>query len=657
MSVTLGDIYVAFKGDNSGALKTMDETERRAQSWAGRVSGFVSNALSTATGFIVAQGVTRITNELTSLGPKLINMGSDTEEMMGKFNVVFGDEADRTIGKLNEMTKVMGRSKFEARGFAASFQDTFVPMGFARDEAANLSTRLTELTYDVASFNNSLEPDVARDFQSALVGNHETVRKYGIVITQAALDSELMRMGIEDGTKSATEQEKVMARLNLIMAGTSDAQGDAERTSKSWANTMRRFKSSISDTATEIGMKLLPVVTPLLQSLADFAQNVGPKVAEKFSDIIGKVSNLASAFITLLTTSDQRWTEAAAFIQEKLGAIGSAIVGVVEIVQEEGWSALPSYLAQQIANAWPAIQTEITTWPGRFWEWLTGEYGVINAGVFLIMHRFAPQIAALIGAVWPDIAVELQKWATDFWNWLTEPEGALTKASDKLNNISIEFSKWVNGIGNDSITNLGNEIGKFIGDGIAKFFSAEGGGSDSTIKAVFQNMMDATNRNVENFQGIGATIETLIITGFIRAITGQDVAEDTAATIRNVLLSIVKLTSPASIGIELFNQIWTPFKNAWDSSISFLKGEGATATVGEMMPFGLGNVLPGFAGGGEIPGREGQAVPIMAHAGEVLLNREQQAAMARETRVYINNLNLNGVQNVSSFLAELEALT
>ena len=69
----------------------------------------------------------------------------------------------------------------------------------------------------------------------------------------------------------------------------------------------------------------------------------------------------------------------------------------------------------------------------------------------------------------------------------------------------------------------------------------------------------------------------------------------------------------------------------------------------------LGGIsLPKFQSGGYVPGREGQPVPILAHGGELVLNREQQAA--QETRIYIQTLNLNGIQNVSAFLAQLEAL-
>ena len=273
----------------------------------GKVNKALSGMATVASGMIAAQLLTGVASGIAQIGAsmtKLVSLGSDAEEMMGKFNVVFGEFAQGTISDLNAMAAEMGRSKFEMREFAASFQDTFVPLGFARGEAAKFSKQLVELTYDVASFQNSLEPDVARDFQSAMVGNHETVRKYGIVITQVSLNQELLNMGINGGIKSATEQQKVLARLNIIMAGTSDAHGDAVRTAHSWANQTRRLRANLNDLSTELGSRLLPKLTPVVERLAELVEIRGPEmlelVSEAFIEPIGKAALAAGELFEFL---------------------------------------------------------------------------------------------------------------------------------------------------------------------------------------------------------------------------------------------------------------------------------------------------------------------------------------------------------------------
>ena len=255
-----------------------------AKEGMGKLSGGLG-ALAGPAG-IAAAAIAAVGTATIVAGAKLISMGSDAEEMQGKFNVVFGSGAEGMQMDLRLFGDAIGRSTFELMEMASTVQDTFVPMGFARREAQQMSLNLTKLAVDMGSFNNVADDEVMLALQSAIVGNHETMRKYGVVITQATLEQELLRAGLAGSIKEATEQEKVQARLNFIYAGTSDAQGDAERTAGSWANQMRALKSTISETATSIGLELLPFVTPLLTAITDLAKTALPPLLEGFKEIM-----------------------------------------------------------------------------------------------------------------------------------------------------------------------------------------------------------------------------------------------------------------------------------------------------------------------------------------------------------------------------------
>ena len=316
------------------------------------ISGGIANLGMQATKVAIG-GMAILGTATVVAGGKLISLGSDAEEMLGKFNVVFGEFAKSVTGELSNFGKEVGRSRYDLQEMAASLQDTFVPLGFARGEAAKMSVEMTKLAVDVASFNNVSDPEVMRDFQSALVGNHETVRKYGIIITQATLDQELMNMGVEGGIKAATEQEKVQARLNLIYAGTTDAQGDAAKTSKSWANQMRALGATIKDTATDMGMRLLPIVTPLLIKFNEFASRIAPMVIDKFevfADILAnRVVPAISQFVNgwLIPMAQRLWM----LIQTILPGISSGFNTIGSIIMGTIIPAIQSF----VSNALPAV--------------------------------------------------------------------------------------------------------------------------------------------------------------------------------------------------------------------------------------------------------------------------------------------------------------
>ena len=200
---------------------------------------------------------------------QMVDMASSVQEMQSKSSVVFGRFVSEVRNQLKEFGDSVGRSTFELEGMASSIQDTFVPMGFARGEASKLSVQLTKLAVDVASFNNASDTETMMAFQSALVGNHETVRRFGVVITEATLKQELLRMGITKNSKDVTNAEKVQARMNLIIAGTSDAHGDAINTSGSFANTSKALSSALNELSVDVMSPMLPKLTRMVEGFID----------------------------------------------------------------------------------------------------------------------------------------------------------------------------------------------------------------------------------------------------------------------------------------------------------------------------------------------------------------------------------------------------
>lgn len=249
----------------------IDKSQRKAERGFGKIGTAVKSVLGAAVVFQTARA-----------GLALVNFTSHVEEMQAKSSVVFGRFAGDVRSQLQAFGDEVGRSAFQLEEMAASVQDTFVPMGFARGEAAQLSVQLAKLATDVASFNNASDTETMAAFQSALVGNHETVRRFGIVITEAELNAELFRMGLGKTSQQATAAEKVQARLNLILAGTTDAQGDAARTSESFANQSKALSAALENLAVE-------VVNPLLDDLAGLVANLtaATNSAREFAKAIG----------------------------------------------------------------------------------------------------------------------------------------------------------------------------------------------------------------------------------------------------------------------------------------------------------------------------------------------------------------------------------
>ena len=216
-----------------------------------------------------------VTGVVVRGGLGLVTAASDAEEAANKFDAVFKDLAAEARAWAAEHAAAVGRSRLDLEVYLATLQDTFVPLGFARDQAADLAKTLTRLGIDLASFNNAAEPETIDLLTSAIVGNHEAVRRYGIVITEATLKQELLARGITGGTAAASEQEKALARVAIIVRSTADAQGDAERTSEGYANQVKELAGNFKDLKVAIGEELLPVATEFITFLNDNRGAIG----------------------------------------------------------------------------------------------------------------------------------------------------------------------------------------------------------------------------------------------------------------------------------------------------------------------------------------------------------------------------------------------
>lgn len=225
------------------------------------------------------------------MGKESIEAASAFEESSAKFDTVFKEQAAASREWSYAFSKDVGMAKREVLTFMGSTQDLFVPLGFARDKAADFSKQVVSLSADLASFNNMPTEDVVRDIHAALTGSAETMKKYGVVINQTRIGQELINMGIKGGTKAATDQQKAMATMNLIMRGTTDAQGDAIRTSNSFANTMKRMWARVDDLKVAIGQQLLPAMTPMVQMVSTWIEKNQELISTRIGEYVEKTAN------------------------------------------------------------------------------------------------------------------------------------------------------------------------------------------------------------------------------------------------------------------------------------------------------------------------------------------------------------------------------
>ena len=209
-----------------------------------------------------------------------IQGASDLNETSTKIEAIFGDGSGAIQKFAANAAQDLGQTNQAALDASATFGIFGKSAGLSGVDLTDFSTGLTGLATDLASFNNTSPEAAVQAIGSALRGESEPLRAYGVLLDDATLKARAMSLGlIETTTQALTPQQKVLAAQAEIYAQTGDAQGDFAKTSDGLANQQRILSASFTDMKTEIGAKFLPIVVKVTtwfnESLLPALKNVG----------------------------------------------------------------------------------------------------------------------------------------------------------------------------------------------------------------------------------------------------------------------------------------------------------------------------------------------------------------------------------------------
>lgn len=244
--------------------------------------------------------------KLAQFGKECIELGSNLAEVQNVVDVTFTTMSD----KVNEFAKnamtSAGLSETMAKQYVGTFGAMSKSFGFSEAQAYDMSTALTQLTGDVASFYNISQDLAYIKLKSVFTGETETLKDLGVVLTQSALDQYALANGYGKTTSEMTEQEKVALRLAFVQKQLSAASGDFIRTSDSWANQVRVMQLQLQSLKATVGQGLINLFTPVLKVI---------------NTLLGKLATLANAFksFTELITGKKS--------SGQTGASGAGLVG------------------------------------------------------------------------------------------------------------------------------------------------------------------------------------------------------------------------------------------------------------------------------------------------------------------------------------------
>lgn len=250
-----------------------------------------------AIGAVISLAISAV-RKLVDVAKEGIELASQLEEVQNVVEVSFGDMTQDVEEFSKKALYSLGMSELTAKKMASTFMAMSNGMGIAAKDGRNMALQLTALAGDMASFYNVSEEVAQTALNSIFTGETESLKKFGIVLTETNLKAFALSRGITKSYSSMTEAEKVALRYNYVLQATANAQGDFARTSGSWANQMRLLKEQLNILKTALGQILIAVILPLvkaLNALLSFIISIGRAIGSLFGKKTGMVKTISDA--------------------------------------------------------------------------------------------------------------------------------------------------------------------------------------------------------------------------------------------------------------------------------------------------------------------------------------------------------------------------
>ncbi len=254
----------------------------------GAFKGFVGPAM-------VAAGVAAVGSFVTGA----IRNAGELEQSVGAIDAVFKSGAGGMHAFAQTASQAFGLTRNEANELATVLGSQLKNGGTSIAELGGKTQELIGVGGDLAAMFGGTTADAVGALSSALKGERDPIERYGVSLTQAAIDAEAASLGFSKVGGSLSAEANQAATLSLIMKQTADAHGAAARESGSLQAQQARLSSGWVNLQASIGQAFLPAAAGAVGIIADLVAGAGPLLSQIGPGLSSMFATAGPAFTQL----------------------------------------------------------------------------------------------------------------------------------------------------------------------------------------------------------------------------------------------------------------------------------------------------------------------------------------------------------------------
>ncbi len=326
-----GQVIFEITADGKHAIASVKDVTSAIQTESGKwdkavgtsTSGMENSFLGAAKKIATGIGAMQIAKTILEWGSAAVQAASDLEEVQNVVDVTFGTSAGKIESWAKRASSQFGLTETQAKKFASTLGSMMKSAGVSGDEIYDMSTSLSELAADMASFYNLDFETAFQKLRAGISGETEPLKQLGVNMSVANLEAYALSQGITTAYNSMSQGEQTLLRYKYLMSATADAQGDFARTSDSFSNAQRRIQTSIESIKTSFGTALLTVIGDATDAVAGFLEQLTASPEETIIDKLNAIDvETDQKLADIRTVSDK-----AKGLIDKLNAISGTSAG------------------------------------------------------------------------------------------------------------------------------------------------------------------------------------------------------------------------------------------------------------------------------------------------------------------------------------------
>lgn len=476
-----------------------------------------------------------ITLPIVGAGVASFKLAADLEDALGATDQIFKGSSNTMKEWAAGLETYYGIAYGEALEYSNMMGTMLMNIGgLSEEEAAKQAQTLIELAGDLTAMYGGTTSDAVRALTGALKGNNTMLDNYGMAANDALVKTKAMEMGLIGEKEELSLAAKQAATLALIMEQSGAAQGQAAREADGASGSMRALMTEVKNLASSIGDILLPIFTPLLGKLNEWAQKfkeLSPETQKTIVMIAGIAAAIGPVVLVVGTFVSAIGSIAGAFAAAS-GAIAAA-GGVI--------AALTGPIGITIAAIAALIAIGVLLY--KNWDTIKEKASEIWDKIKDYFSKTLDSIKKKFVDIWTSIKDFFKKWGDEIILVAVGPAGWAILLGRKI------AENW------DKIKQTAFEVWENIKAGIIKVWSNITGSVSSSVVNLYnivKNKLEDTWNYIKSIPSQAINWGKNIVQGLIDGINSKiaavkNVAGDLADGIKSKIKSALSISSPSKV--------------------------------------------------------------------------------------------------------------